>query len=69
METITNEYFRNTWSMLIHLIQPAFNSLEAPLICDVINQQDALNAPGVGAQNGTESTLTYKQEVEHYSKS
>ena len=37
VETITNEYFRYTWSVFVYFIQPAFDSVKTPLISDVID--------------------------------
>lgn len=42
VETITNEYFRYTWSVFVYFIQPAFDSVKTPLISDVIDKEYSL---------------------------
>lgn len=42
---------------LVDLLEPAVDAVEGPLVGDVVDQQDALRAARVGADDGAEAAL------------
>lgn len=58
VETIAYEYLRHPRGVLIHLLEPALYSVKAPLVGDVVDEEDALRAPRVRPQHRAKPTLT-----------
>ena len=51
-------YILQQLNYLINFFEPSINSLEGPLVSDVIDQKNTLSPPRVRPNDGTESTLT-----------
>lgn len=47
----------HTRCVLIDLLNPSVDAIEGPAVCNVVDQDHTLCAPGVGAEYGTESSL------------
>jgi hypothetical protein len=37
MQSIAHQHFRNAWRVLLHLLDPPIDALEAPFVCDVVD--------------------------------
>ena len=44
--------------MFLNLPDPAVHPLKAPLVSDVVHEEDALGSPAVAAYDGAEPSLT-----------
>ena len=45
------------WGVLLYLSDPTVHTLEAPLVCDVVNKEDSLSTSRVAPDDGAEPAL------------
>merc|ERR1719510_2740020 len=57
MEPVTHQNLGYPRSVFLHLPHPPVHPLEAPLVGDVVDEEDALGAPAVAADDGAEPAL------------
>ena len=58
VQPVANKNLWDAWGMLLHLLHPTVHPLKAPLVCDVIYQQDTLRSPAIAPDDCAKSTCT-----------
>lgn len=57
VEPVADQDLGDAGRVLVDLLEPAVDALEAPLVGDVVHEEDALGAAGVRPDDGAEAAL------------
>lgn len=57
VESVADEDLGYAWSVFLHLRDPSVDALEAPLVRDVVYENDALGTPRIASDDCAEPAL------------
>jgi len=58
MKPVADQDFWNAWRMLVDLLKPSIDAFEAPLVGNIINQENTLSSTRIRPDDGAKAALT-----------